>query len=82
MVFEIHRSALPVFLFFQSVFSFIFTLLFPALYNDLCVKWWCVIWSHCLPGNRRQNKKKQPALWCYNAHAVTNNIADFAPLIL
>ena len=35
-----------------------------------------------LPGNRRQNKKNQRALWCYNARAVTNHIADFAPLIL
>ena len=25
---------------------------------------------------------KQRALWCYNARAVTNHIADFAPLIL
>ena len=34
-----------------------------------------------LPGNRRQNKK-QRALWCYNARAAANHIADFAPLIL
>ena len=39
VVFEFYLSALPVFLFIQSVFfSFVFTLLFPALYNDLCVK--------------------------------------------
>ena len=25
-------------------------------------------------------KKKQRALWCYNACAITNHIADFAPL--
>ena len=37
--FEIYRSVLPVFLFFSvCFFPFIFTLLFPALYNDLRVE--------------------------------------------
>ena len=38
-VFKFYRSALPVFVLFLSVFfSFIFTLFFSALYNNLCIK--------------------------------------------
>ena len=37
--FQFYRFALPVFLLFSiCFFSFIFTLFFPALYNNLCTK--------------------------------------------
>ena len=38
--FEFYRFALPVFFLFSICFqfSFIFTLFFPALYNNLCTK--------------------------------------------
>ena len=71
----------PFFFFFSLFFSFIFTLLFPALSNDLCVK--TTLNLVTLVFQETEDKpKKQRALWCYNARAVTNHIADFALLIL
>ena len=77
--FEIYRSALPVFLFFSLFFLFILTLLLPALYNDFCVKTTLDLVTLVFQ-ETGDKTKKQRALWCYNARAVTNHIADFAPL--
>ena len=55
-------------------------LFFPVLYNNLCVK--TTLNLITLVSQETGDKKKQRALWCYNARSVTNNIADFAPLIL
>ena len=66
--------------FFSLFFSFIFTLLFPALSNDLCVKTTLNLVTLVFQ-ETGDKTKKQRALWCYNARAVTNHIADFAPLI-
>ena len=70
------------FFFFSLFFTFIFTLLFPALYNDLCVKTTLNLVTLVFQETGDKTKKKQRALWCYNARAVTNHIADFASLIL
>ena len=81
MFFGFYRSALPVFLLFSiCFFSFILTLFFPALYNNLCVK--TTLNLVTLVSQETGDKKKQRALWCYNARSVANHIADFALLIL
>ena len=81
-MFFLIRFALPVFFCFPiCFFSFIFTLFFHALYNNLCTKTTLnvvILVSH----SQETGDKKQRALWCYNARSATNHIADFVLIIL
>ena len=79
--FEFYRSALPVFSFIFNLFFLLhFYAVFPCMYNNMCVK--TTLNLITLVSQETGDKKKQRALWCYNARSVTNRIADFAPLIL
>ena len=81
--FLFYRFALHVFLLFSiCFFSFILTLFFPELYNNLYTKTTLNLVTLVSHSQEIGDKKKQRALWCYNARSVTNHIADFLLLIL
>ena len=65
----------------QSVFPLYFHAVFPALYNNLCTKTTLNVVT-LVSHSRKQETKRQRALWCYNARSVTNHVADFLLLIL